>query len=114
MFPAREANFEQVTYRSLERPPDSPGCRIQCPGVGFARPLRRKYFSTIFGFFSSGSFIAFHIWGGPISKSPRVFIYHWSSNFVEKVALERERWRLRIYFMSCHLPFALYILLNGG
>ena len=73
MFPAREANFEQVTYRFLERPPDSPGCRIQCPGVGFARPLRRKYFSTIFGFFSSGSFIAFHIWGGPISKSLACF-----------------------------------------
>ena len=47
MFPAREANFQQLTYRSLERSPDSPGnsgCRIQCPGVSFARPLQRKYF----------------------------------------------------------------------
>ena len=29
---------------------------------------------------------------------PRVFIYRWSSNFLKKVALERERWWLR-----CHL-----------
>ena len=92
MFPAREANFQQLTYRSLERSPDSPGnsgCRIQCPGVSFARPLRRKYFRPVLDSFA-GSFIAFHIWAGPISKSPRVFIYHWSSNFVEKVALKRE------------------------
>ena len=53
MFPAREANFQQLTYRSPdspERSPDSPGnsrCRIQCPGVSFARPLRRKYFRPV-------------------------------------------------------------------
>ena len=50
MFPAREANFQQLTYRSLERSPDSPGnsgFRIQCPGVSFARPLRRKYFRPV-------------------------------------------------------------------
>ena len=50
MFPAREANFQQLTYRSLERFPDSSGnsgCRIQCPGVSFARPLRRKYFRPV-------------------------------------------------------------------
>lgn len=109
MFPAREANFEPVTYRSLER---SPQIAVDAGYSAQALVLPGHFGTSIFGHFwfsSSGSFIGFHHWGGPISKSlAYLFTIGVRTSAVEKVAWERERWRLRIYFMPPSFRFVYF------
>ena len=129
--PAAEANFEQVTYRSLKRPPQVPlrwVWFVKCAGLiclaarwsGPATSVQEV--SAIFGLYplrlvKSAGFVSLAGKTSFVSTSeaalfyePSVFIYCWSSIFLEKLVLERERWRLRLHLV----PLTLCIILYGG
>ena len=112
VFPAGEANFAQAMYRSLERSAQdtrngfdlySVQASFACPRVDLARPLRRVEFRPFLdyilrvcqslrdAFLQLGKLHWFLNQMLSYFYDPSTLIYRWSSNFVEKVVLERER-----------------------
>ena len=108
IFPAGEGGFGQMTYRSLERSPQdsrdgiflySAQASFSWPRVDLARLLRRAYSRCVWIIFFEfvkvcgirfsiwESFIGFYICCLSYFYDAGMFIFRWSSNFVEKVVL---------------------------
>ena len=123
VFLAGEVNFVQAMYRSLERSPQDTRDGFNLYSAHASSPWPCHLGATTFSLFGlypsslsksagfvslAGEAISFLYLMLPYFHDPSMFIYRFSSNFVEKGLLKKEQGRRDV--ISCLLPCVLYCM----